>query len=112
MNNLAFFHNVLYAICIIRFFNSHISVVVCGVFDFGTVSKWCIREWVKPHSVTALVINGILKKEKSYFCLLSETTTENGVQSTQNGSSSSKPSSPVVQNGKEEQPRKKVNDFY
>ena len=30
--------------------NSHISVtvVVCSFFVFGTVSKWCIRERVKP----------------------------------------------------------------
>ena len=34
------------AICILKFFNSHISVVVCSSFQFGMVSKWCIREWV------------------------------------------------------------------
>ena len=28
--------------------NSQISVVVCSLFEFGTVSKWYIREWVKP----------------------------------------------------------------
>ena len=31
-------------------FNSHISVVVCSFFEFGTVSKWCIREWVKSQA--------------------------------------------------------------
>ena len=30
--------------------NSHISVVVCSFFEFGTVSKWCIREWVNVYS--------------------------------------------------------------
>ena len=42
-----FFHNVFYAICILKSINSHISVVVCSFFEFGTVSKWCLREWVK-----------------------------------------------------------------
>ena len=28
-------------------FNSHILFVVCSFFEFGTISKWCIREWVK-----------------------------------------------------------------
>ena len=28
-------------------FNSHNSVVACSFFEFGTVSKWCIGEWVK-----------------------------------------------------------------
>ena len=27
--------------------NNHIAVVVCSFFEFGMVSKWCIREWVK-----------------------------------------------------------------
>ena len=46
MSNLTFSHNVLYAICISKSFKSHISVVVCSFFEYGTVSKWCIREWV------------------------------------------------------------------
>ena len=46
MRNFAFFHNVFYAICILKSFNSHISVVVCSFFEFRMVSKWCIREWV------------------------------------------------------------------
>ena len=41
------FNNVFYAICILNSFYSHISVVVCSFFEFGTVSKWCINEWVK-----------------------------------------------------------------
>ena len=41
--SLFFSHNVFYAICILKFFNSHISVVVCSFFEFGTVSKWFIR---------------------------------------------------------------------
>ena len=47
MSNFTFFHNVFYAICILKSFNSHISVVVNSFFEFGTVSKWCNREWVK-----------------------------------------------------------------
>ena len=47
MSNFTFFHNVFYAISILKSFNSHVSVVVCSFFDFGTVSKWCIKEWVK-----------------------------------------------------------------
>ena len=31
----------------LKSFNSHISVVVCSFFQFGTVVKWCIGEWVK-----------------------------------------------------------------
>ena len=46
MSNFTFYHNVFYAICILKSFNSHISVVVCSFFEFGTVSKLCIREWV------------------------------------------------------------------
>ena len=51
ISNFTFFHNVFYAICILKSFNSHISFVVCSFFEFGTVSKWCRREWVKslPH---------------------------------------------------------------
>ena len=45
LRNFTFFHNVFYAICILKSFNSHISV--CSSFEFGTGSKWCIREWVK-----------------------------------------------------------------
>ena len=47
MSNFTFFHNVFHAICILKSFNSHISVVVFSFFEFGTVSKWCIEEWVK-----------------------------------------------------------------
>ena len=46
MSNFTFFHNVFYAICILKSFNSHMSDVVCSFFEFGTASKWCIREWV------------------------------------------------------------------
>ena len=48
MSSFAFSHNVFHAICILRSFNRHISVVVCSFFEFGTVSKWCIGEWVNP----------------------------------------------------------------
>ena len=49
VSNVTFFHNVFYAICILKTLNSHISVVVCSFFEFGTVSKWCTREWVKKN---------------------------------------------------------------
>ena len=45
-----------YAKCILKSFNSHISVVVCSFFEFGTVSKWCISEWVNP-AVMTIIIN-------------------------------------------------------
>ena len=47
MSNFTFFHSIFYAICILKSFNSHIPVAICSFFEFGTVSKWCIREWVK-----------------------------------------------------------------
>ena len=47
MSNFTFFHNVFYAICILKSFHSHISVVVCSFLEFGTVSKWCIWKWIK-----------------------------------------------------------------
>ena len=47
MSNFTFFHNIFYAICILKSFSSHISVVICSFFEFGTVSKWFTREWVK-----------------------------------------------------------------
>ena len=47
MSIFTFFNNVFYAIFVIKSFNSHISVVVFSFFEFGTVSKWSIREWVK-----------------------------------------------------------------
>ena len=46
MSNFTFFHIVFYAICILKSFNSHISVVVRKFFQFGMASKWCIREWI------------------------------------------------------------------
>ena len=47
-SNFTFFHNVFYAICISKSFDSHILVIICSFFEFGTVTKWCIREWVNP----------------------------------------------------------------
>ena len=47
MCNFTFFHNVFYAIWILKSFNSHVSVVFCSFFEFRMVSKWCIGEWVK-----------------------------------------------------------------
>ena len=31
----------------LKILDSHIAVVVCSFFEFGAISKWCIREWVK-----------------------------------------------------------------
>ena len=46
MSHFSFFHNVFYAICILKSFNSQISFVVCSFFEFGMVSKWGNREWL------------------------------------------------------------------
>ena len=46
MSNFTFFHNVFYTIWLFKSFNSHIWVVVCRFFEFGTVWKWRTREWV------------------------------------------------------------------
>ena len=48
MSYFTYFQNVFCAIriCILKSFNSHISVVICSFFEFGTGSKWCIGEWV------------------------------------------------------------------
>ena len=61
MSNFTFFHNVFYAICILESSISHISVVVCNFFEFGKVSKWCIREWV----------NTIFRHQFSYISVAS-----------------------------------------
>ena len=37
MSNFTFFHNVFYAISILKYFNSHTPVVLCSFFEFGTV---------------------------------------------------------------------------
>ena len=47
LRNFTPFHNLIYAICILKSFNSNITVVICSFFEFGMVSKWYIREWVK-----------------------------------------------------------------
>ena len=46
-SNFTFSQNVFCAICFLKSFNSHIFVVICSFFEFGMVSKWFIREWVK-----------------------------------------------------------------
>ena len=55
MSNFTYSHNVCYAIFILESFNSHISVVICSFFEFGTVWKWCVREWVKPPFYSAWI---------------------------------------------------------
>ena len=52
MSNFTFSLDVFYAICVLKSFNTHISAVICSFFEFGTVSKWCIREWVNESIVT------------------------------------------------------------
>ena len=47
LSNFPCLHNVFYAVCILKSFNSNILGVVCSFFEFGRVSKWCIMEWVK-----------------------------------------------------------------
>ena len=39
ISNITFFHDVFHAICILKSFNGHILVVICSVFEFGTVAK-------------------------------------------------------------------------
>ena len=56
MNDFTLFHNVFYGFCILKSFTSHISVVICSFFQFGMVSKWCIREWVKQE-ILSLTLN-------------------------------------------------------
>ena len=58
MSNFTFFHNVFSATCIFRSFNSHISVVVCSFFEFGTISKWCKWECVKKTSLGNSAVGG------------------------------------------------------
>ena len=38
--------------------NTHISVVICSFFEFGTVTKWCTREWVKINQHSCTINNG------------------------------------------------------
>ena len=47
LSNFTFFHNVFYAICILKSYYRHILVIVCNFFEFGTVPKWCNRELFK-----------------------------------------------------------------
>ena len=51
-----------FSICILKPFNSHISVVVCSFFEFGTVSKCWIREWVKEIEICFGIVENILGK--------------------------------------------------
>ena len=46
MSNFTFFCNVFYGICILKSYDSHISIVICSFLEFGTVSKCNIRECV------------------------------------------------------------------
>ena len=69
MSNFTFSHNVFYATCILKSFNGHISVVICSFFEFGTVSKWCIREWVNMLSIShkfleRSILKTLLEKKK------------------------------------------------
>ena len=45
-------------------------VVVCSFFEFGTVSKWCIREWIKN-----IVQKGELLITTFYLYKFSDTVT-------------------------------------
>ena len=65
MSNFTFFHNVFHANCVLKTFKSQISVVVCSFFEFGTVSKWCIREWVKTTVLRKNACENIVTKEEN-----------------------------------------------
>ena len=39
LSNFTFFHNVFYAVCILKCFNSRVSVLVCSFFKFGMISS-------------------------------------------------------------------------
>ena len=60
MSNFTVFHNVFYANCILKSFNSHTSIVVCSFLEFGTVSKLCNREWVYILKSSAYSFSSIL----------------------------------------------------
>ena len=64
MSNFIFFRNVFYAICILASFKSNISVVVCSFFEFGTISKWCIRECTNGRVFESLLVN---RREYSFY---------------------------------------------
>ena len=66
MSNFNFFHNIFHAICILKSSNNHILVVVCSFIEIGTVSKWCIREWVDTPSALKETVN-TKKKNSSKF---------------------------------------------
>ena len=69
ISSFTMFHNVICAICILKSFDSHILVVICSFFNFGMVSQWCIREWVKALSdwkiIVAQMMNIIFKREEN-----------------------------------------------
>ena len=73
LSNFTFFHNVFYAICILKSFKCHISVVVCSFFEFGTVSKWRIRNWVKLYRKTRQTI--IMRLHLGLFLLSGKKST-------------------------------------
>ena len=54
------------AVCILKPFNSHISVVVCSFFDFGTVSKWCIRNGLRSSTCSQM----LALSRDALFCLI------------------------------------------
>ena len=61
MSNFTFFHNVFYAISILKSFNRHITVVVCSFFEFGLVSKWCINPFPNKPWFLRVCIKSLLK---------------------------------------------------
>ena len=80
-SNFTFFHYVFYAICILKSFYSHISVVVCSLFEFRMVSKWCIRECV--NKVEDIVGKGDSScSQYSWFCLLQRVDQDQPLYST------------------------------
>ena len=68
MSNFTFFLNVFHAICILKSFDSHITVVICSFFEFWTVSKWFIREWVNLPLIVWRIFQPF-KQQINVWCL-------------------------------------------
>ena len=65
MSNFTFFSNVFYAILILKSFNSYMLVLVCSFFEFGTVWKLCIRDWLKTVSPVESEIERLVSPSKT-----------------------------------------------
>ena len=66
MSNFTFLHNVFCAICVLKSFNSHISVVVCRFFEFGTTPNGELGNGLKD-SVYFVVTFNMLSANALYL---------------------------------------------